>query len=87
VIVRIYLLEALDHQRRDLHPIKLSYLMEDRALPSITRAGPSDVPRCQIWCPTHAPYILVELGEPKASSNPRLFWETIDSTTCLILKI
>jgi hypothetical protein len=25
----------MNHQRRDLHPIKLSYLMEDRALSSI----------------------------------------------------
>jgi hypothetical protein len=31
VIARIRSLEALDHQRRDLHPIKLSYLTEDRA--------------------------------------------------------
>jgi hypothetical protein len=36
VIVRICSLEALDHQRRDLDPMKLSYLMEDWALPSIT---------------------------------------------------
>jgi hypothetical protein len=35
VIMRSYLHEALDHQRRDLHPIKLSYLIEDWALPSI----------------------------------------------------
>jgi hypothetical protein len=35
VIVRICSLGGLDHQRRDLHPIKLSYLTEDRALPSI----------------------------------------------------
>jgi hypothetical protein len=35
VIVRIRSLGALNHQRRDLHPIKLSYLTEDRALPSI----------------------------------------------------
>jgi hypothetical protein len=31
VIARIRSLEALDHQRRDLHPIKLSYLTDDRA--------------------------------------------------------
>jgi hypothetical protein len=36
VIARIRLLGALDHQRRDLHPIKLSYLTENRVLPSIT---------------------------------------------------
>jgi hypothetical protein len=36
VIARSCSLEALDHQCRDLHPIKLSYLMEDRALYSIT---------------------------------------------------
>jgi hypothetical protein len=35
VIVRSRSLRALDHQRRDLHPIKLSYLTEDRALSSI----------------------------------------------------
>jgi hypothetical protein len=35
VIVRIESLGALDHQRRDLRPIKLSYLMEDWALPFI----------------------------------------------------
>jgi hypothetical protein len=35
VIVKIRLLGALDHQRRDHHPVKLSYLTEYRALPSI----------------------------------------------------
>jgi hypothetical protein len=35
VIAMIRLLEALDRQRRDLHPIKLSYLTEDRVLPFI----------------------------------------------------
>jgi hypothetical protein len=33
VIMRICLLEALDYERRDLHPIKLSYLAKDRAFP------------------------------------------------------
>jgi hypothetical protein len=35
VITRIRSLGSLDHQCRDLHPIKLSYLTEDRALPSV----------------------------------------------------
>jgi hypothetical protein len=35
VIVRIYSLGALNKQRRDLHPIKLSYLTGDRALHSV----------------------------------------------------
>jgi hypothetical protein len=35
VIARSRSLEALDHQRRDLHPIKLSYLTEDRVSSSI----------------------------------------------------
>jgi hypothetical protein len=35
VIVRIHSLRALDHQHRDLHPIKLSYLTDDHASPSI----------------------------------------------------
>ena len=35
VIARIRSLGALDHQRRDLHPMKLSYLMEHWALSSI----------------------------------------------------
>jgi hypothetical protein len=35
-IARICSLGALDHQRRGLHPIKLSYLTEDRASPSIS---------------------------------------------------
>jgi hypothetical protein len=39
VIVRNRSLGALDHQHRDLHSIKLSYLMEDRATSSITRRG------------------------------------------------
>jgi hypothetical protein len=39
VTVRIRLLGALDHQRQDLHPIKLSYLTEDRALPSNNRCS------------------------------------------------
>jgi hypothetical protein len=41
VIVRIHSLGALDHQHHDLHPIKLSYLTEDRALNSITLDGES----------------------------------------------
>jgi hypothetical protein len=36
VIVWIRSLGALDHQRRDLQAIKLSYLTEDQALPYIT---------------------------------------------------
>jgi hypothetical protein len=35
VIARIRSLRALDHQHRDLYPIKLSYLTDDRVLPSI----------------------------------------------------
>jgi hypothetical protein len=45
VIARIRSLEALDHQRRDLHPIKLSYLTEDRALSLISSRGDA-----QWWC-------------------------------------
>jgi hypothetical protein len=41
VITRNRSLGALDYQRRDLHPIKLSYLMEDRASSSITHSRPS----------------------------------------------
>jgi hypothetical protein len=36
VIARNRSLGALDHQRRDLHSIKLSYLMEDQATSTIT---------------------------------------------------
>jgi hypothetical protein len=36
VIARNHSLRALDHQRRDLHSIKLSYLTEDRVASSIT---------------------------------------------------
>ena len=35
-------LGALDHQRRDLHSIKLSYLTEDRAASSISGRGTTD---------------------------------------------
>jgi hypothetical protein len=35
VTARIHSLGALDHQCRDLHLIKLSYLVEDQASPSI----------------------------------------------------
>jgi hypothetical protein len=35
-------LGALDHQRRDLHSIKLSYLTEDRAAPTINM--PASIP-------------------------------------------
>jgi hypothetical protein len=35
VIARIRSLGAFDHQRRDLHSIKLSYFTEDQTLPSI----------------------------------------------------
>jgi hypothetical protein len=38
VIARNRSLGALDHQRRDLHSIKLSYLTEDRAAFSISGA-------------------------------------------------
>jgi hypothetical protein len=36
VIARNRLLGALDHQRRDLHSIKLSYLTEDQAASTVT---------------------------------------------------
>jgi hypothetical protein len=36
VIARIRSLGALNHQRQDLHPIKLPYLTEDQASSSIT---------------------------------------------------
>jgi hypothetical protein len=39
VIARIRVLEALDHQHRDLYLIKLSYLTEDRAFAFITCPG------------------------------------------------
>jgi hypothetical protein len=39
VITRNRSLGALDHQRRDLHSIKLSYLTEDRAASSINRVA------------------------------------------------
>jgi hypothetical protein len=39
VIARNHSLRALDHQRRDLHSIKLSHLTEDRAVSSITSAS------------------------------------------------
>jgi hypothetical protein len=39
VIARNRSLRALDHQRRDLHSIKLSHLTEDRAVSSITSAS------------------------------------------------
>jgi hypothetical protein len=42
VIARNGSLGALDHQRRDLHSIKLSYLTEDRVASTITRYGLSD---------------------------------------------
>ena len=38
MIARNRSLGALDHQRRDLHSIKLSYLTEDRAASTITEA-------------------------------------------------
>jgi hypothetical protein len=40
VIVRNRSLGALDHQRRDLHSIKLSYLTEDRAASTISICPP-----------------------------------------------
>jgi hypothetical protein len=39
VIARNRLIGALDHQRRDLHSIKLLYLTEDRAASTISRRG------------------------------------------------
>jgi hypothetical protein len=43
VTARIRSLGALDHQHRDLHSIKLSYLMEDRASSSVTFAHDRDL--------------------------------------------
>jgi hypothetical protein len=43
VIARIRSLGALDHQPRDLHSIKLSYLTEEWVLPSITDNAPSQI--------------------------------------------
>jgi hypothetical protein len=43
VIARIRSLGALDHQRRDLHLIKLSYLTEDRASSSITKQANNQI--------------------------------------------
>jgi hypothetical protein len=40
VIARNRSLRAFDHQHRDLHSIKLSYLTEDRATSSITISPP-----------------------------------------------
>jgi hypothetical protein len=48
VIARNSSLRALDHQRRDLHSIKLSYLMEDRATSSI-KVGTWNL-KCQASC-------------------------------------
>jgi hypothetical protein len=39
VIARNRSLGALDHQRRDLHSIKLSYLTEDRTASTIKKDG------------------------------------------------
>jgi hypothetical protein len=50
VIARIHSLGALDHQSRDLHPIKLSYLTEDWASPSIKWYQDSGCP-CGIILP------------------------------------
>jgi hypothetical protein len=41
VIARIRSLGALDHQRRDVHPIKLSYLTEDQTSSSINYTVPT----------------------------------------------
>jgi hypothetical protein len=47
VIARNRSLGALDHQRRDLHSIKLSYLTEDRAASTITKSR--NIP-CNMIC-------------------------------------
>ena len=43
MIARNRSLGALDHQRRDLHSIKLSYLTEDQAASTITRPSEETV--------------------------------------------
>jgi hypothetical protein len=55
VIARSHLLGALDHQRRDLHSIKLSYLTEDESRPL------SHTPSIGIWYPKGVTFELVWL--------------------------
>jgi hypothetical protein len=61
VIARIRSLGALHHQRRDIHPIKLSYLTEDRSLPSIKWYQDLDCP----WG------IILPLDSFYSSHNPQ----------------
>jgi hypothetical protein len=58
VIVRNRSLGALDHQRRDLHSIKLSYLTEDRAASSITLHPYFQRPSSPTPPPRHAAALL-----------------------------
>jgi hypothetical protein len=68
VIVRNRSLGALDHQRRDLHSIKLSYLTEDRAASSINWYQISRLP--VRYNPT---FILVLCWGPSASEGPQKY--------------
>jgi hypothetical protein len=77
VIVRNRSLGALDHQRRDLHSIKLSYLTEDRAASTINWYQISRLPvrynptfRLVLFCPiAHKKakkiIIMISLFRPK----------------------
>jgi hypothetical protein len=49
VIATTCSLGALDHQRRDLHPIKLSYLTEDRATLVVDGILEDAIPEA-LWC-------------------------------------
>jgi hypothetical protein len=57
VIARNRSLGALDHQHRDLHSIKLSYLTEDRVASTITRPSRSTGLK-PLWASPGNPYGL-----------------------------
>jgi hypothetical protein len=76
VIARNRSLGALDHQRRDLHSIKLSYLMEDRASSTIRRginSLPSNRVVSQIFGPITAHNTITGFtGSPSPFLPPSL---------------
>jgi hypothetical protein len=65
VIARNRSLGALDHQRRDLHSIKLSYLTEDRAVSSINWYQISRLPV------RYNPTFRLVLFRPIVHKNPK----------------
>jgi hypothetical protein len=79
VIARNRLLGALDHQRRDLHTIKLSYLTEDRAASTISRRSSSH----DEWAGGACQRYDFAGAQTKDLQRPQQVWQAVDERATL----